>query len=465
MDRVLFKPHKGPQTYALAINDCFSILYGGSRGGGKTTAGLVYLLKHVSNPGFRGLVIRRTSEDLVDWIDRARIMYEPAGAVITGKPATIKFPSGSLIRCGHLRDENAYQKYQGHEYQRIVIEELTQIPTEESFLKLISSCRSTVKGIDPQIFCTANPGGPGHSWVKSRWKIGEMPPNKAWKDPVSGRNTIFIPATVDDNPTLMKADPDYVRFLDSLPDGLREAWRHGDWEIFAGQYFTDWDPKIHVITEDEARKLGYGQHYNYRYVGIDWGYSAPFCALWGEVTHDNKVFMYDELYGNEKHPSHWATEIHSRSSDVHMSLGDPSMWTKNPMSWNSPDRPAFSEASIANALIGEPHNPWVKNLQPANNTRVNGWMKIAEMLHHKKLYVIKGRCPNLVRTIPLMIRDEKNPEDVDTTLEDHAMDALRYLINHIQVPSRPEPKVPKEVRKYKELTEMPQDEGHTWNFE
>ena len=109
-------------------------------------------------------------------------------------------------------------------------------------------------------------------------------------------------------------------------------------------------------------------------------------------------------------------------------LGDPSMWTKNPMSWSSPDRPAFSETSIANALIGEPHNPWVKNLQPANNTRVNGWMKMSEMIHDHKFYVIKGRCPNLVRTIPLMIRDEKNPEDVDTKAEDHLYDALRYGI-------------------------------------
>jgi hypothetical protein len=464
MDRVLFKPHSGPQTYALAINDCFLILYGGSRGGGKTTAGIVYLLKHISNPGFRGLVIRRTSEDLVDWIDRARIMYAPAGGVVTGKPATIKFPSGALIRCGHLRDDNAYQKYQGHEYQRMVIEELTQIPNEESFLKLASSCRSTVKGIDPQIFCTANPGGPGHSWVREKWKIGQKEPNKAFRDPISKRYSIFIPATVDDNPTLMKADPDYVKFLDSLPDGLREAWRDGNWDIYAGQYFTEWDPKKHVITEEEARSLGFGIDGNARYVGIDWGYSAPFCALWGEYTYDNKIFIYDELYGAEKHPSHWATQIHSRSSDVIMSLGDPSMWTKNPMSWSSPDRPAFSETSIANALIGEPHNPWVKNLQPANNTRVNGWMKMSEMIHDHKFYVIKGRCPNLVRTIPLMIRDEKNPEDVDTTLEDHAMDACRYIINHLQVPSKPKPKLNAEQRKYKELTEGDKDEGWSYSF-
>ena len=464
MDKVLFKPHPGPQTYALEINDCYELLFGGSRGPGKTLAGVIWLLKHSSNPNFRGLVIRRTSDDLSDWLDRARKYYAPAGAVVVGKPAVIKFPSGAMIRTGHLKDES-YQKYQGHEYQRIVLEELTQIPNEESYLKLISSCRSTVDGIDPQVFCTANPGGKGHAWVKERWKIGQSPANKAFKDPISERYRIFIPATIDDNPTLKEKDPDYVKFLDSLPDGLRQAWRDGDWDIFAGQYFSDWDPNVHVITEEQAISMGYGQSYNSRYVGIDWGYSAPFCALWGEVTHDNKVFMYDELYGTEKHPNEWAIDIHSRSKDVVMSLGDPSMWAKNPMTWNSPDRPAYTDASIANALIGEPHNPWVKNLQPANNTRVNGWMKIAEMLHDKKFFVIKGRCPNLVRTLPLMVRDEKNPEDVDTTLEDHAMDALRYLVNHLSVPAKPKPKLNKEQQKFKELTEGTFDEGYNWEFE
>ena len=194
MDKVLFKPHPGPQTYALEVDDCYLILFGGSRGPGKTTAGVVWLLKHILNPNFRGLVIRRTSDDLVDWLDKAKVLYQNTGAVFSGKPATIKFPSGAIIRTGHLRDDS-YEKYQGHEYQRMLVEELTQIPNEESFLKLISSCRSTVDGIEPQIFCTANPGGKGHAWVKNRWRIGQSPPNKAFKD-ASGRYSIFIPATI-----------------------------------------------------------------------------------------------------------------------------------------------------------------------------------------------------------------------------------------------------------------------------
>lgn len=158
-------------------------------------------------------------------------MYAGAGGVPTGVPVEFTFPSGAKIRTGHLKDENAYTKYQGHEYHRILIEELTQIPDETSYLMLISSCRSTVKGLKPQIFCTTNPGGAGHEWVKKRFKTGKEN-QETWNRVrrVNGRTRVFIPARVEDNPALMDKDPDYVKFLESLPEDLRKAWREGSWD-------------------------------------------------------------------------------------------------------------------------------------------------------------------------------------------------------------------------------------------
>ena len=118
---------------------------------------MAWLLRATQFPDARMLVIRRNADDLADWIDRAHKMYPYAK--ITGKPATIRFPSGAIIRTGHLKDDQAYTKYQGHEYQRVLIEELTQIPSEESYLKLISSCRSTIEGIEAKIFFTSNQAG------------------------------------------------------------------------------------------------------------------------------------------------------------------------------------------------------------------------------------------------------------------------------------------------------------------
>ena len=465
----LWKPHKGQQTLALQVNDVSEILYGGSRGGGKTDAGIVWLLKESNNPNFRGLVIRKNSEDLADWIDRAGRLY--THATISGKPATIKFPSGAIIRTGHLKDDQAYTKYQGHEYHRIVIEELTQIPTEESYLKLISSCRSTVEGLTPQVFATANPGGKGHNWVKQRWQIGVKPVNKSFPDPVSKRLRMFIPATVDDNPTLVKSDPDYVRFLDSLPEPLRSAWRNGDWNVFSGQYFAEFHPRVHHISEDNAKRLGYGRPHNSKYIGIDWGFANPFACVWIEVTPNNRVFCYRELYGTEKHPTQWGEQISelSREETIVMSMGDPSMWQRNPMSWNKPENPMYSPTSVANGLIGDPSRPMVPNLQPANNNRVNGWRNLAQLMHFtdKKapnFFIVQGSCPNLLRTIPMQIRDEKNPEDVDTTGEDHILDALRYALSSVIAPVAPSKKLTKIDRDIERLKELPLNNNNDWNW-
>lgn len=233
-----WKPH--PKQERALLSREFETLYGGARGGGKTDAGLVWLLYDIDNPLFRALVIRKNSEDLTDWLDRARRMYSGQGAIITGKPAVIVFPSGAKFYTGHLKDDSAYTKYQGHEYHRMLIEELTQIPSEDLYMKLIASCRSTADGLQPRIFASANPGGIGHYWVKRRF-VDPAKPGEAFKDPISRRGRIFIPATVDDNPTITEKDPEYVKFLDSLAPELCAQWRHGSWEAvkFKGQIYGD----------------------------------------------------------------------------------------------------------------------------------------------------------------------------------------------------------------------------------
>lgn len=207
----------------------FEVLYGGARGGGKTDAGMAWLLYEITNPLFRGLVIRLNAKDLDDWIDRAQRMYAPYGATFVGKPTQIRFPSGAIIRTGHLKDENAFNQFKGHEYQRILIEELTQIPEEMYYEQLISSCRSTVREIKSQVFCTTNPDGIGHQWVKDRWRIPDVPVSLVITKTEFG-NRVFVHATVHDNPKLMEVDSNYVKQLEAISDeNLKKAWLEGNW--------------------------------------------------------------------------------------------------------------------------------------------------------------------------------------------------------------------------------------------
>lgn len=217
------------QAQALKSN-ADEILFGGARGGGKTDAGMAWMLYEIKNPNYRGLVIRRNYKDLGDWIDRARQMYQHAGGKYVSE--AFHFPSGAVIRTGHLADKDAYQKYQGHEYQKILIEELTHISREGLFEKLIGSCRSTDRTIQPQVFCTTNPDGAGHEWVKKRWEIPDVP-KEVVRTEKNGRIFEFIPSTLHDNRYLMENDPGYLTYLESMGDEeLKRAWIHGSWEGF-----------------------------------------------------------------------------------------------------------------------------------------------------------------------------------------------------------------------------------------
>lgn len=239
--KILWKPNDGKQTFALTRTE-FEILYGGARGGGKTDCGIAWLLKPITNPLYRALVIRHTADDLSDWCDRAERIFAAYGGVKKGQPVAFYFPSGAVIRTGHLNDDKAFSKYQGHEYQRMLIEELSQIPSKFLYEKLKTSCRSTVDGIDPRIFCTTNPDLPGLLWIKDYWQIGSTKPCSTIIDPKTKRTRIFIPARVEDNPVLMQKDPTYVTMLEGLADtNLRNAWRYGSWDIHEvkGAYYAD----------------------------------------------------------------------------------------------------------------------------------------------------------------------------------------------------------------------------------
>lgn len=407
----------------------YEILFGGSRGPGKTETGLVWLTEHLDHPRFRALVIRKNSDDLSDWLDRANRMFSGFGVSIAYKPAILRFPSGAIIRTGHLKDDQAYTKYQGHEYQRILIEELTQIPDEKRYLQLIASCRTTVGDITPQVFCTTNPGGVGHQWVKARF-VDPSPPITPFGD--TGRRRIYIPATIDDNPELTTKDPHYVKTLDALretDEELWKAWRLGSWDTFAGQFFKEFRRDLHTCPPFVPKKgltiVG----------GMDWGRTAPFAFLLGALQTKEmegkvyyRLFIFMEVYGTDKNPKEWADIIKTKlrgfdlsTKDIRWIRGDPAMFTKG----------ADNSMSIADQFLREGIR-----IQPASNDRIGGWSVVHNWLSlapdNNPYLIIGENCNNTIRTLPSLIHDENRVEDVDTTGEDHTGDSLRYMVKHLK---------------------------------
>lgn len=274
-------PHPKQQE-ALSRTE-YEILYWWARWGWKTFCWILFPLYHIDKPHYRALVIRRNSVDLADWISTARDIYYHVWWDLVGNE--FRFKSWAVIRLWHLKDENAYTKYQWHNYHNILIEELTHIPSEELYLKLVSSCRSTDKDIQPQVFCTTNPWEIWHIWVKKRF-IDVSLPWEVYVDQISWRSRVFIASRVEDNPTLMENDPNYVLFLESLPEELRKAWREWDWNVFD----TKWSYYSQYIMESRKdNRISW------------WLYERwlPIYKYWDLGIDDEMVLVIVQYYGKE----------------------------------------------------------------------------------------------------------------------------------------------------------------------
>lgn len=315
--KIHWKPQpKQEEVLLIAQEDVFEILYGGARGGGKTDAGQIWLveLEYIQHPLYRALVIRKNADDLSDWIDRAERMYKPLGGVSSGNPKTITFPSGAKIKTGHLNDKNSYTKYQGHEYHKMLIEELTQIPMEGNYEKLIGSCRSTVPELKPQVFATTNPDGDGYVWVRDRWDC-QNPTGKIkyYEDEETelkiGR--VFISAKVEDNPILVKIDPKYVAYLNNIKDlTLRRQWRDGSWEEpdIKGAYYKD---QLRMAKQQgRIRNVPYDASL---LVDTWWDLGmSDYMTIWFTQSIGKEIRVIDYLEGEGEGLNYYGAELHKK---------------------------------------------------------------------------------------------------------------------------------------------------------
>lgn len=285
MAEVLWRPHPGPQTSALSRPEG-EVLMGGGRGSGKTSCALAWILRWVNNPRLRFLVIRRNSRDLDDWVDRAKQLWPKVDPRVEFVQGEVRFGTGAIGRFGHLHDEDAYEKYQGHEYQKMLFEELTHIPSEELYLKIKGSCRSTVEGLRPQVFATTNPDGPGTRWVKKRF-VDVAKHGERYTDQY-GNTRVYIHAIVEDNPTLVENDPGYIQYLDSLPGDLKKAWREGSWDLLEvkGSYYANYIKELR--EKKQITKVPYDR-------------SALVHTWWDIGIGDSTVIIFFQQIGREWH--------------------------------------------------------------------------------------------------------------------------------------------------------------------
>lgn len=419
----------------------FDVGYGGAAGGGKTRALLMHGIRAcIEYPGIKVAAFRRSFPELESSLleELAHIGYAAAlGASYNTSKHDLTFRNGSKIRFRYAETVADATRQQGSEIQLLLVDERTQVPAA-----VIEYLATRLRSSDPNIPVLGirsgtNPGGVGHGAFKTEFITATDHGNTVVVDG-KGRTRRFIPAKVTDNPHI---NPEYEADLAGIKDpALRAALKDGNWDTFAGQFFTEWNRDRHVVP---AFSLPESWR---RVAGLDWGWAAPHAVLWAAVDANRRVFVYRELYDTQTPEKELARRIldaeGALTDDQRLRrlppekvqrVADPAMWGKT------------SDAHpVAVSLIGAG-----VLLVPAENDRVSGWQRVHTYLAdgpacevHRELgwetcpllHVLDGAAPNLVRTLPELIHDDKRVEDVDTKGEDHAPDALRYLLMFLPVP-------------------------------
>lgn len=229
---VPWKPSPHQAAFLLVPNK--EAFYGGAAGGGKSIALLMAALMYVDNPKYKALILRRTFADLSApgaLIDIAHEWLGPTDARWNEQKHQWTFPSGAVLKFGHMANENDKTQYQGSQYQFVGYDELTHF-SETMYTYLFSRMRKQKDNDIPmRMRAAGNPGGLGHEWVKRRFIDPPDPETMTEKEIEQKGARIFIPSGLKDNPYLDQED--YIESLDQLDSVTRAQLLNGDWDIAA----------------------------------------------------------------------------------------------------------------------------------------------------------------------------------------------------------------------------------------
>lgn len=452
MNNIIWSPH--PRQVAFMSRPEYEVLYGGAAGGGKSDAIIAEALRQVDNPNYRAIIFRKTYPQCRELIIKSKRMYSVAypQAKYNGTEHFWQFPSGAKIYFGSMPNALSYLNYQGLSYSYIAFDELTHF-TQDEYEYLISRNRADGEGLRVYIRATANPGGIGHGWVKERF-ITANPPNVpiTFETDVTDNNgnkikvtrsRVFIPSSVFDNPSLMKNDPNYIANLAMLPEANKKALLYGDWDSYDGQVFTEWR------NNPEGYKTGLHTHVIEpfdiprgwkRFRTLDWGFTKPYAVQWWAVDYDGRVYLYRQLYGcREGQPNTGVKEnpdvVARKIKEIENQLecGNDIYGIADPAIW---DESHGRDGTIITLFEKEGIF-----FDKGKNDRLSGKMQCHYRFAFDKLgkpmaYVF-NTCRHFIRTIPALIYDTRNVEDVNTSQEDHDYDAMRYFFMENPVAPKP----------------------------
>ena len=451
---VVWQAQVGSQERFLAC-PIEEVLYQGTRGPGKTDAMLMDFAQYVGRGygGYwRGVLFRRLYKDLDDVITKSKRWFPqifPKARFLSSKgDYRWIFPDGEELLFNIFQKEDHYWSYHGHEYPWIGWEELCSWPDESCYSIMRACNRSSHPSVPIRYRASANPYGPGHHWVKQRF-IDQAPPGRIIVDPASGKQRCHIYGSIIENRFLTQ---EYINTLMADPDpNRRKAWLTGSWDIQAGGILENiWNADVNVVrpfTVPSGWRVDRA---------FDWGSSKPYAVGWfaesdgtplegpdGEHLHYPRgtVFMIGELYGwngqanvgVRQTNAQIAESIRRREADLYAS----GILAPGHQIYNGP-----ADASIFDVINGDSYADemerngvkWLKSYK-GTGSRVQGWEMLKTMLSacndapmERPGFFVFETCRQWIRTVPMLPRDDKYQDDVDTEAEDHMGDMTRYRL-------------------------------------
>ncbi len=461
--RVAWAPQPGSQQ---AYMDCpvLEALLEGTRGGGKTVTFLMDFAQGVGKghgADVRGILFRRTFPELKDIVEQSLKWFTQVfpSASFNKQKHEWRFKSGESLRFGYMQKPQDYYGYHGHNYTWIGWEELTTWPDDVCYKRMFSTLRTANPKIRLKIRATTNPYGVGHNWVKARFRLPVGPKRQhTGIIRVDGEpERVAIHSHLRENRVLLHADPMYIQRIRVAARNKSEldAWEHGSWDIIAGGMFDDlWAPTVHILPTFPASAIPHTWRIDRSY---DHGQSKPFSVGWWAESNGEPMILDDRKIGTVRGDliriAEWYGSTGQPNEGLRMSAHDiargiiareDTMGLAGRVEQGVADASIFDVESVTGerSVAGDMSYMGI-DWDPSDKrpgSRKQGWEKIRSMLRgavtpengHREepgLYVSED-CHNFLRTIPVLPRSDRDPDDANTEAEDHIADETRYRCRH-----------------------------------
>jgi hypothetical protein len=447
-----------PKQSQVFQSSAQQILFGGAAGPGKShLLRIAAIAWATAIAGLQVYLFRRTFPDLyknhMEGPTSFPMLLAPwiAEGVVKVNYAQhqISFANNAKIHLAHMQHEQDTDKIQGAEIHVALLDELTHF-TKAQYSFIRSRVRMSGLAIPaafvgrfPRIVAASNPGGPGHFWVRALF-VDSAPPGVIWQAPAEegGLTTQFIPALLRDNPTLLRDDPSYADRLRGLssPELVR-AMLEGDWNAMVGGMLDDvWDARVHVVEPFDIPPTWRMRR------AFDWGSSKPFSVGWwahsdGATPVGPLQRVYPkgtrvrvmEYYGWSGKPNEGLRMTNTEIARQIKAYEDAS-----PYRGRIEGGPADSQiydvvngTSIAQQMATQGIS-WVP-AQKGPGSRRQGWSLVRQLLQASRQWPMEepglfvfSTNRQFIRTVPVLPRDPRDADDVDSSSEDHCGDELRY---------------------------------------